>query len=502
MDFDNDIFISYAHIDNQPLGTEQEGWVSLLHRGLDVRLSQLLGESPRIWRDPKLQGNEYFGDTILDQFPKVALLVSILSPRYLKSEWCMRELEHFFAAAEANGGVRLNDNKARIFKVIKTFVPYDRHPSELDKLLGYEFYEFDESKRPREFGKTFGDESERKFWAKLEDVAYDIHQALELLSRQDAATHEASYAAAVPHQDSAKTIYLAEVTADLDDARNKIRRELQQRHYRVVPDQPLSNRTADFDAQVSTYLEQSDLSVHLLSTVGGQGDSQPASADSDMEALQQQLMAARSREQIKLAGKTNQERANFSRILWMPPTAKLAEADRFIQSLQSEPDFLSTNLESLKTLIHDRLTRPVAVPRLDMAADDAPQIYLDCDERDLDNPDIESLYEWLDQHFRVVLPDFDDKGVTSSEALLKQCEAVLIYYGQASGLWLKRRLLAIKKTLYGRSKPLRAKAVYVADPNKQRFSDADVQVIEGFGGFQPTLLTEFVSSLGVTGGTA
>lgn len=184
MPFANDVFISYAHIDNQPVGTEPEGWISLLHKGLEIRLAQLRGDRPKIWRDPKLQGNDYFGDTILDQFPEVAVLLSVLSPRYLKSEWCIRELEHFAQAAEASGGVRLSDNKARIFKVIKTFVPYDSHPPELEPLLGYEFYEFDESRRPREFSKMFGVESEHKFWAKLEDVAYDIHQALESLQQE------------------------------------------------------------------------------------------------------------------------------------------------------------------------------------------------------------------------------------------------------------------------------------------------------------------------------
>ncbi|MEO0408176.1 MAG: toll/interleukin-1 receptor domain-containing protein [Cyanobacteria bacterium P01_A01_bin.135] len=494
VDFDNDVFISYAHIDNQPLVEDQDGWISLLHQGLEIRLAQLLGEKPRIWRDPKLQGNDYFSDTILEQVPKVALLVSILSPRYLKSEWCMRELRHFFDAAEANGGVRLSDNKARVFKLVKTFVPYDQHPPELGPLLGYEFYEFDESKRPREFGKIFGSESERKFWAKLEDVAYDIQQALDSLSLE-AASEVTNDEAAPPTPE--KTVYLAEVTADLEDERDKIRRELLQR-YRVVPERSLPtdiNDTAAFEAQVREYLEQSDLSVHLLSAKGNPASSGPPG----LAELQQQMRAARSREQVTLAGEISRDRSQnrpeFSRILWMPPNASLDEADSFIQRLQSEPDFLRTNLESLKTLIGDRLTQSASPATFDIPTGDSASIYLDCDERDLENPEIEPLYEWLDERFSVVLPDFEGSSVTNSEALLKQCEAVLIYYGQASGLWLKRRLLAMKKTLYGRQTPLRVKAVYVAAPTKQQFSDGEVQVIEGFGGFQPTLLEEFVAAL-------
>jgi hypothetical protein len=32
----------------------------MLHRALKIRLAQLLGEDPAIWRDPKLQGNDDF----------------------------------------------------------------------------------------------------------------------------------------------------------------------------------------------------------------------------------------------------------------------------------------------------------------------------------------------------------------------------------------------------------------------------------------------------------
>ncbi len=84
--FDFDIFISYAHIDNEALSENQKGWIARLHQGLEIRLAQLLGERPQIWRDPKLQGNDYFDETIVGQLDKVALMLSVVSPRYVKSE--------------------------------------------------------------------------------------------------------------------------------------------------------------------------------------------------------------------------------------------------------------------------------------------------------------------------------------------------------------------------------------------------------------------------------
>src|SRR5580658_959958 len=58
MNFDADAFISYAHMDNVELIEGQKGWVANLHRALEVRVGQLLGKQPHIWRDPKLQGND------------------------------------------------------------------------------------------------------------------------------------------------------------------------------------------------------------------------------------------------------------------------------------------------------------------------------------------------------------------------------------------------------------------------------------------------------------
>ena len=98
-------------------------------------MGQLIGEKPEIWRDPKLAGNDVFADTLVDQLKKVAVLITIVSPRYVKSEWTRRELIEFWKAAEAQGGVNFHD-KARIFKVMKTPIPREMDPPELQPLPG------------------------------------------------------------------------------------------------------------------------------------------------------------------------------------------------------------------------------------------------------------------------------------------------------------------------------------------------------------------------------
>ncbi|MDJ0707629.1 MAG: toll/interleukin-1 receptor domain-containing protein [Leptolyngbyaceae cyanobacterium MO_188.B28] len=510
MAFEHDIFISYAHIDNLVIEAEQEGWIDHFHRALKIRLAQLRGEQPKIWRDRKLQGNDYFSDTILEQFPKVALLVSVLSPRYLKSEWCLRELQHFYAAANQAMGVRVAD-KSRIFKVIKTEVPHEKHPDILQPLIGYPFYEVDDGGRPREFSPIFGVESRNKYLAKLDDLAYDICKTLEALetarsaspataepaapqpdkasSPADKATPQADEA--IPPADKAasqadkappqtdKQIYLAEAPKGLEDERDHIRRDLELKGYQVLPGEPLPDDPDEFSQAVQDYLQTSNVSVHLITH-------QPAAGTSIAQVFRQ-MAFARSQEQIQLAAQASLDRPDFSRILWLPPADQ--PLDTYLQTLQDDPDFLSTSIEDLKTFIQDRLDRPT----VSTMTNGSLKVLLDCDEEDINAPEIEPLYAYLDQQFEVELPDYKDGGLAASETLLRQCDAVLIYYGHGNGLWLKRRLLALKKTFYGRIRPLQAQAVYVAAPHKH--ASADIPVIQGVNQFSPTVLEPFLAQV-------
>jgi len=78
----NDVFINYAHIDYQPLTEGQKSWITQFHRILEVRLGQLLGEKPNIWRDQRIKGNDIFDEKIMNAFngaKRVILIVNVLA---------------------------------------------------------------------------------------------------------------------------------------------------------------------------------------------------------------------------------------------------------------------------------------------------------------------------------------------------------------------------------------------------------------------------------------
>jgi TIR domain len=179
--FEKHIFISYAHIDNQPLTPEQKGWISHFHASLEALLSMRLGQTAKIWRDDKLQGNDVFADEIVAQFAKTAVLISVLTPRYLNSDWCTREVREFCAQAEQSGGL-LVDNKARVFKVL--LLPVDTQeslPAVVKDILGYEFFTLEDG-TPRPLDPAYGEKFAQDYNRKVAILARDISQLLKTLA--------------------------------------------------------------------------------------------------------------------------------------------------------------------------------------------------------------------------------------------------------------------------------------------------------------------------------
>lgn len=486
MKYEHDFLISYAHIDDQSLVDGEKGWVSTLHRLLEIRVGQLRGQVPKIWRDPKLQGNDYFADTILDRLPKVAALVSVLSPRYVLSEWCNRELKEFWRAAEQTGGVRVAD-KARIFKVVKTPVEHDRLPREVQPMIGYEFFTYDpESGRPRELESLSGT-ANRAFLTKLDDLAYDIAQLLELLEKNGGG------APAAPRKG---TVFLAETTLELRDEREAIKRDLIRNGFEVLPDRPLPHTEADLEEVCNELLSRCTLSIHL---VGKNYGIVPEGAVQSVPERQQTLAAARG------------AASGLSSIIWISPGIEVEDERQriFIRHLQTDPaihdmaELLEVPLEDVKTLIYRKLTAPVPQVKVaDAVAMDLKRVYLLCDQQDGDSPALLADY-LFGQGYEVILPIFDqDEAQTriEHEESLRFADAVLVYYGAGSDLWLRRKLRDMQKSAgLGREKPWLVRAIYVGPPHtdqKQRFRTLEMSIFhEPPGGFDPNVLAPFVQAL-------
>jgi len=519
MKFEKDVLISYAHLDDIPLDEGARGWITDFHKLLETRLEQTIGYEINIWRDEELTGNEIFAAEIDSQLPKLKVLVSIITPRYLSSHWCTHELSTFYKAAAETGSLSI-ENKSRIFKIIKTPVDQDEieHLPEdihkiFDEILDYKFYiqdpstgKFKELSRDDWVDHTIRQE----YMNKMDDVVQDMANLIKKLNAPDI-------------EKIKKKIYLAETSYDLETYRDNVARELQEGGFIILPDKNLPNVVNKYSAGVESYLDQSILSVHLVSATNYAA--QPEGTDKSTVILQNELAARKS------------ESNNLSRLIWIPPgvvnvstNEKMIEQQKaFVNGLktnaelQKGADILEGPVEELKQAIFDTVKRLEAEERAkqDAIKEQAEKakksvtpvagfgnkepalIYLVCDQRDLDNTrQLEDML--IESGNEVLLPLFEGDQAQLRQAHLdnlKICDAVVIYYGAGNHKWIaSMKSDLMRLPAMDRAKPLVAKAVYIDGPpdkDKQGFRANDIQLINGLNGFSPSLFDSFIQHLNI-----
>jgi hypothetical protein len=481
MEFENDIFISYAHLDNRLVDEDkQEGWIDEFHRCLEIRVAEYSGEPPKIWRDPKIQGNDYFDEKIIENIPKTAILISVFSPRYIKSSWCLRELEEFCKSADE--GRLKNKSSSRIFKVIK--LPFDRQEilPKIQKLLGYRFHTNPPPAPPRQLTLQIS-EFKESYYKVLDDLASQISETLRILKTSNSDTEDQDTIKNTASIE--KTIYLAKTTQDLRDDRAKLWRELKQREYTVLPDEELPDCSPDFELAVQDCLQRSCLSIHLI---GERYGAIPEAEKNELSVIELQY---------NLAVAYQQNSPGFSHIVWLPENLIPQEEKQkaLIEMVQNDSEYLQTSLEELKTVVQDKLKpKNLNVIR----ATGALQIYLMIVPEDME--DINPLYDYLMDRpeFEVILPTFEGNETDVRQAHqdnLRDCDIFWLYYGKGNSAWLQGKLRdCIKAPGWGREKPILSKVVYVADPpskEKEIFRTNQALLIKDFAEFSPELLSTF-----------
>ena len=458
-----DLFISYAHIDNQPLAADKTGWISRFHESLDTLLSMRLGKSVRIWRDDKLQGNDRFADEITDQFDRTAILVSVLSPRYLKSEWCNREVDEFCKRAQNQLFV---EQKARVFKIFKAPVDTeDTLPAIMQELLGYEFFIFEDGV-PMELDDIYGQQYGQGFNRKVSKLAFEIAELLKQLdNKKELPVDEVTVA--VP---SKPVVYLAECPFDMKQNRDILETQLNCLGYQVLPDKNLPRDEAGYIDAVEKLLEQCDVCVHLI---GHQYGAVPDGPSDESTAIVQNRIAAQ-----------HSQQSTLKRLIWLEEGLEVHDRKQqlFIESLQSDAqaqsgaDLLTGNIESLKsTLQHllDRIENDVTSEQDPTAtADSKPEsedhaLYLICTEPD--RKATVPLRKYLRDHgIRVSMPAFQGDAAEVrqiNQQLLTSSDTIMVFYGEGKEAWkrsIDTELRRLPAYLEGKQMP--SVLTYLASP--------------------------------------
>jgi hypothetical protein len=500
MRFEKDLFISYAHIDNKPLTSEQQGWITRFHASLEALLSMRMGGKARIWRDDKLQGNDIFDREIVDQFAQTAVLVSVLTPRYLSSEWCNKEVAEFCKCAEESGGLVVA-NKARIFKVLKAPVDTQESlPQVMQAVLGYEFFTFEDG-TPLELDSAYGEKFAQDYNRKVGKLAWDVSQLLKTLATDTPDNGHGKKYQAKP------TVYLAECSYDRKQAREILEGELRRHGHPVLPDEELPREEAEYLAAVEGLLKRCQLSIHLVGEAPGvvpDGRSQKS-----VVVLQNELAAKRSKSD------------HLKRVIWVPQGthSEQAQQQAFIDALHQDAeaqigaDLVTADIEGLKTSIYAILTRlekpePQLPAEQAAAANQAKLIYLICNEKDRKaTVPLRKFCRGLG--FEVAIPAFEGDAAAVREAhqqLMTNADAVMLFYGTGDEAWKRTIDNELKKMPgYRGGKSLLASYTFLADPKTTDKEDLiemeEPNLINGLGDFSDTMMTAFVQAMNSSGAT-
>lgn len=461
MQFDIDVLIVYADQDDERIKNEP-GWVTQFKKFLELMLTQVLGEKPKI-----LLKAEH--DTVTaPRLDNVAVLVPVLSRNFISSGGCLDHLEAFYKAVE----VSVNKN-TRIFKVLKSPLSVLEQPPRLRELLGYDMYQIDpESGEIREYADYFSTEAERQYWMKMVDLTYDIYDTLLSLKHTGKSAETIQY--------KRKTIYLAETGHDLSVQRNIIKRELQRHGYIVLPNQTLPGTLNDLERIVRRDLAQSNLSIHLIGASYGEI---PEGSDKSVVDHQNRLAAEKSI-------KAKESREEFTRLIWIPSNMTQASEKQkaFIESIkrdveaQEGVEILQTSLEDFKNIMREELLD--AVEKSHIAEGSGKSVYLMHDK--VDHAEVKPFIQLIkDAGYEVLVPEFEGELLELRQKHidnLRRLDAAIIYKGKVNEQWVRMKALDLLKAPgFGRKKPIIAKAILTtpgSGVNPENFRAQNLRVIE------------------------
>lgn len=246
--FEQDIFISYAQVDNQPMdyGDRRDfRWVTYLKDQLQKRIDGKLGRigATKIWMDlDDLGGNESVPLAIDSALDKTAILVIVLSDGYLESEWCKKEIQTFVESTKADD---------RLFVVHLADIPLDKRPKEIRDLIGFNFVD---KQLQGELNPSHDEYNFKlsKLRSKLAEKLKELHQIF------DPTVGAGNGASLRPG------IFLAEVAPDLADDREALAVYIEKLGYRVLPAKLYPRGAEEYQQLLDQDIEQAKLFVQLL----------------------------------------------------------------------------------------------------------------------------------------------------------------------------------------------------------------------------------------------
>jgi hypothetical protein len=467
-----DLFVSYAHVDDLPLEPGGPGWVTTMVGILRNLLAQRVGrgESLSLWIDRQLAGHTELTPEIEAKLSDAAVFLLILSPGYLASTWCLKELSFFKNKVQREGR-----SGARIFVIELDSV---KRPRDLDGLTGYRFWAKDPLGRAtRTLGIPRPCPEDRGYFDQLYDLRHDLAETLIRLKTGGESVLAPNGAGERP------VVFLAEVTDDLDDEREEVRRYLLQADLEVVPQGFYPRDQAAFRAAAEHDIARAKLFVQLLSGLAGK---RLPGATETVVGLQHDCAAGR----------------GVPILQWHARGLDLASVTQPDHHARLEgASVIAGDLQEFKSLVVQKmreLTAPKPAPALTRQNADA-LVFVNADEADLDLAKrIGSLL--YDRGIGYVLPNRSRRPAEVRRALescLMNCDGLVLVHGTNRD-WVFEQVIRFRKIKPRRETPI--KAISICDgppPEKEEchFAHPDLKVMDCRHGLNEQELNRFVDQV-------
>jgi hypothetical protein len=432
-----DVFISYAHIDNEA-ASDQEGWVSRfvadLRRALRRQIGLASNQGVNIFFDEDSVGSNHKLSMLKEKASNSAAFVAIISPSYVIRDWTRDELAAFSAPADATG---------RIFAVES--MPLERqedYPETFRDLIRQPFWR-------RKEGTNHGyplAASDKAWDRKVQDVARDIK--LKLRELRDAGgirprgTGIPAPVASVTIIDPKRMVLLAQVTDDLEEDRDQVRRYLEQYGVGILPTGTYPQGGSAFSEALEADLGKANFFVQLVSRIG---------------RCPPDLAPGYPRFQYQAAVQQAAKRPDLQVLLWRRPDLDVPSLRPDDRALLSGGEVLAMGLESFKAEIVRRIKQvnaPKPPGRGPMLQGEV-NVFINADREDI-------------EFARVVQKDFERNGCTAMlplyegdasdlrddlEEKIIWCNALALVYGRVKPRWISSQAMTYCKLKPKRSEP-------------------------------------------------
>lgn len=463
-DYDHDVFVSYAHLDDQG----ESAWVNTLVRHLDTELRQRLGTKDlKIWIDHDLDGNRPLTPEIIRAIRRSATLLVIMSPSYIASEWCLTERNAFL------GYARDCVSEGRIFIVRCRDVDPLTIPPQFGDLIGFKFWTHDADAGgvTRPLGLTNLKES--GYFAGVINLGDKLAQKLKEIRTVRTAGAWPSAGSTTEH------IFLARSTDDLETREAELVGYLTQAGLGILPETWYrEDNEQEFRAAMQADLRRCAVFVQLLSKLPGRRTRFPGARR--FPAVQYDIAKEMHRPILQW------------RELADDPAAIEDEVHRVLLEGARACGF-----EEFKRAVVDLSRRKAQTPR-SQAANVA--VFVNADRTDL--AIARQLSELLAQQgvesYWPITEGSPEKVREDLEANLKACDGLVLIYGASEPSWVRDQLRQGRKILCQRDRPLAALAIYLAPPPEKM--DLAVALpglitLDGRAGVTPPMLRQFVERL-------